>query len=144
MKTCYGGKTLPQYLSSSSSLGHVISTDILDPLSPPLPIVNRFRQVLRAESRIPTELLYVCSSWSPCLCSAMWRGPQEYISYKLVPTSPAVSRMSCSSNYDSFSDRWWVAVQLLLCRLLPPGLVQYWSQHSCIVAVKLFFQLASI
>ena len=29
-----------------------------------------------------------------CLCSSMWRGPQEYIIYELVPTSPAVSCVS--------------------------------------------------
>ena len=31
-----------------------------------------------------------------------------------------------------------MAVQLLLCGLLPPGFVQYCSQHSCVLAVKLF------
>ena len=31
---------------------------------------------------------------------------------------------------------WWV--QLLFCGVLPPGLVQYSSQHSCVMAVKLF------
>ena len=92
--------------SISSSSCHAISIDFLDPLSPPLPIVHCFRQVFRATSRIGTELLYVGSSWSSCLCSAMWRGPQEYIPYELVPTSPAVSRMSGSSNLDSFRDGW--------------------------------------
>ena len=48
------------------------STDIPDPRSPLHPIVHRFWQVLRATSRIGTELLYVGSSWSPCFCSAMW------------------------------------------------------------------------
>ena len=43
---------------------------------------------------ICTELLYVCLSWSSCLCSSMWRGPQEYIT-----TSSAVSHMSGSSNF---------------------------------------------
>ena len=43
-----------------------ISTDIPDLFSPPLPIVHRFRQILRAITRIITELLlYVGSSWSP-------------------------------------------------------------------------------
>ena len=112
-----------RYMSSSSC--HAISTDIPDPLSPPLPIVHCFRQVFRATSRIDTELLYVGSSWSSCLCSAMWRGPQEYIAYELVPTSPAVSRMSGSSNFDSFRDSLLVAVQLLLYGVLHPGLVQY-------------------
>ena len=61
-----------------------ISTDIPDPFSPPLPIVHRFRQVLRASSHIYTELLYVGSSWVPYLCSFMWKGPQEYITYELL------------------------------------------------------------
>ena len=34
-----------------------------------------------------------------------------------------------------------MAVQLLLCGVLPPGLVQYCLQHSRVVAVKLFLQL---
>ncbi len=54
----------------------------------------------------------------------------------VFPTSPAVSHMSGSSNLDSFHDGWWVAVQLLFCRVLPPGL-------SCIIAVKLFLQTFS-
>ena len=77
------------------------------------------------------------------LCSSMWRGPQEHITSELVPASPAVSRMSGSSNFDNFRDGWLVAVQLLLCGVLPPGLVQYCSQHSCIVAVKIFLHLFS-
>ena len=94
------------YIYISSSSCRAISTDISDPLSLPLSIVHRFRQVFRATPRIYTELLYVGSSWSPCLCSSMQRGPQEYITYELVPTSPAVSRMSGSSNFDSFRDGW--------------------------------------
>ena len=34
----------------------------------------------------------------------MWRDPLEYVTYELVPTSPAVSRMSGLSNLDSFRD----------------------------------------
>ena len=45
----------------------------------PFSIVHCFRQVFRATSRICTELLYVGSSWSSCLCSSMWRVPQEYV-----------------------------------------------------------------
>ena len=70
-------------------------------LSPPLPIIHCFCQVLRATSCISTELLYVFLSWSSCLCSAMWKGPWEYIIYELVPTSPTVSHMSGSSNFDT-------------------------------------------
>ena len=54
-----------------------ISTDIHDPLSPPLPIVHCFRQILRGTSRIGRDLLYIVSSWSSCLCSSIWRCPQE-------------------------------------------------------------------
>ena len=97
-------KTGDKYISSSSC--RAISIDIPDPLLPPLPIVHRSRQVLRATSHIYTELLYVGLSWSPCLCLTIWRDPQEYITYELIPTSPAVSHMSGLSNFDSFSDEW--------------------------------------
>ena len=91
---------------SSSSSCHAISTDIPDPFSPPFSIVHCFRQVFRARSRIGTELLYVGSSWSSCLCSSMWRGPQDYITYKFVLTSPAVCCMSGSSNVCMMDGRW--------------------------------------
>ena len=45
-------------------------------------------------------------SWSSCLCSSMWRGLQEYVTYELVPISPVVSCVSGSSNLDSFRERW--------------------------------------
>ena len=67
-----------------------------------IPIVHCFWFVIRAISRIGAELLYVGSKWSSCLCSSMWRGPQEYF----VPTSSAMSCMSGSSNFVSFL--WWV------------------------------------
>ena len=96
--------------SSSSSSSCAISMNIADPLSLLLPIVHCFRQALRATSCIGTELLYIGLSWSSCLCSSMWRGPLEYITYELVPTSPAVSCMSGSSKFDSFCEGWSVAV----------------------------------
>ena len=92
--------------SSSSSSCRAINMDIPDPLSPPVPIVHYFRHVLGDTSYIGTVLLYAGSSWSSYRCSSMWRGPQEYIIYELVTTSPAVSRMSGSSNFDSFHDGW--------------------------------------
>ena len=103
------------------------SRDIPDPLSPPFHIIHCFRLVFRVTSRIGTELLYVGSRLLSCLCSSMWRGSQEYSTYELVPTSPAMSPMSCSSNFDSFLDGRYVAVQLLLCGVLPPWLLQYRS-----------------
>ena len=118
-----------------SSLSHLVpSARISLTLSRHL----RIRQVLWATPRILTKLLCVGSSWSPCICSAIWRGPSEYVTYELIPTSPAVSSMSGLSNLDSFRDGCYVAVQLLLCRVLPSGPVQYCSQHSCVVSVKLF------
>ncbi len=60
------------------------------------------------------------------------------MTYELVPTSPAVSRMSGSSSLDSFRDGWQVVVQLLLSWVLSPELALYCLQHSCVVAVKLF------
>ena len=59
---------------SSSSSCYAIVMDIPVPLSPPLPIIHGFRQVFRAISWIYTKLLYVGSSWSSCLCSAVWKG----------------------------------------------------------------------
>ena len=121
--------------SSSSSSCRAGSTDIPDPLSPLLPIVHRPRQVFRTASRILTYLLNVCSCWSSCFCTAICGGPLVYISYEFVPASPAVSCMSGSSNLNSFRDRRQVAVQLVSCGVLPPGLVQDCTQHSCVIAV---------
>ena len=52
--------------------------------------------------------------------------------------------MSGSSNLDSFCDRWLVTVQLLLCEVLPPGLVHYCLQHSCVIAVFFSIRLVSV
>ena len=50
-------------------------------------------------------------------------------------------RMSGLSNLESFCDGCYVAIQLLFCGVLPPGLVQYYSQYSCVIAVKLFLHI---
>ena len=73
-----------------------MSMDIPDPLSQPLSIFYRFRQVFKATPRIYAELLYASLSWSLCLCLAMWRSPLEYITYEHAPTSPALSCESSS------------------------------------------------
>ena len=109
------------YCSSSSC--RAASTDLPDPLSPPVSIVHCSQEVFKALSCIGTDLLYIGSSWWSCLCSSMWRGQQEYVTYEFVLTSPAMSCMSAASNFYSFRDWWMVAVQLLLCGVLPPGLV---------------------
>ena len=82
------------------------STVLFDPLSPHVSIVHRFREVFQVTSCIGTDLLYLGSSWSSNLCSSMWRVPQEYITFEFVLTSLAVSRISGSSNLDSFRDGW--------------------------------------
>ena len=94
------------WMHQVSSSCHAISMDIADPLSPPLLIDHYFRHVLSDTSRIGIELLYVVSSWSSCLCTTMRRCSLEYLTYELVPISPAVSCMSGSSNFDSFRDGW--------------------------------------
>ena len=48
------------------------------------------------------------------------------------PASPALSCMFGSSNLNSFRDRRQVAVQLVSCWVLPPGLVQDCSQQDII------------
>ena len=77
--------------------------------------------------------MYVCAGRPafarPCV------GVHKYITYEFVPASPAVSCMSGSSNLNSFRDRRQVAVQLVSCGVLPPGLVQDCSQHSCVIAI---------
>ena len=62
------------YIYIYISLCRAASMDIPDPLSPLLPIVHRLWQVFRATSCILTELLYVCSSWPSCFCSAIRGG----------------------------------------------------------------------
>ena len=70
---------------------HVAPSDIPNPLLPPFSIVHRSQQVLKVTSCISTELLYVGSSWPFCLCSSMWRGPQEYVTSEFILTFPTVS-----------------------------------------------------
>ena len=80
--------------------------ETFDSLPPSFSIVHRFQQVFKATSCIRAELFYVHSSLSSWLRSSIWSGPQEYITYEFIPTSPAVSRMSGLSNLDSFHDGW--------------------------------------
>ena len=98
------------YIYISSSSCRAASTDLPDPLSPPVSIVHCSWEVFKATSCIGTELLYIRSSWSSGPCSYMWRGLWEYVAYDFVLTSPAVSHMSDSPNLDSFRDGWLVVV----------------------------------
>ena len=56
-------------------------------------------------------------------------------STSLMSSSLLLHQCPGSSNLDSFRDRRQVAVQLVSCGVLPPGLVQDCSQHSCVIAV---------
>ena len=105
------------YLSSSSSSCHTASMDIPDPLSSLLYIVHRFWQVLRATSRILTELLDVGSNWSPSFCSGIWGGPYKNITHELVPASSAVSCMS-----GRIPAALWAVASRTSSKLLPPFL----------------------
>ena len=107
MCSAFPNRGLATHLSSSSSC-HAASTDLPDPLSQPIPNVHCSREVFKAISCIGIELLCIGSSSSSYLCSSMWRGPQECIAYDFVLTSSVVSRMSGSSNLDSFvmGGRW--------------------------------------
>ena len=89
---------------SSSSSCPAISTDISDPISPHLPIDHCFWQVLKATSRIVAAVCRFELNVLPLLVHV--RGSTEIITYELVPTSPAVSCMSGSSNFDCFRDGW--------------------------------------
>ena len=122
------------FLSNTNNLYTVVSSSCLAastdlPLLPPISIVNHSWEVFQTTACIGTELLYIDSSWLPYLCLPMWRGTQEYITYELILTTSAVSCMSGSSNLNSFHDRWYMSVQLLRCKVLPPELVHYSSQQ---------------
>ena len=98
--------------------------DIPEPLWPPLPIIHCFRQVLRSTSRIGTEPVYVGSRWSSCLCSSMWRDPHEYL---LLQQCPACLVRLILIVF--MMGGWW-PYSCSFVGVLPPGLVQYCSQHS--------------
>ena len=83
--------------SSWSSSCRAAITVLSDPLSPPVSLVHRSREVYKAISFIGTEQLYIGSCWSSYLCSSIWRDPQEYVTHEFIHTSLAVSRMSGSS-----------------------------------------------
>ena len=58
------------HISSSSSCC-AASTDLPDPLSPPISIIHGSQEVFKTISCIGTELFDIDSSWSSCVCSSM-------------------------------------------------------------------------
>ena len=83
-------------IASSSSSCRTTSTGLPDPLSPPTLIIHHSRSVFKAPSCIGTELLYISSSWSSCLCLSMWRGPQESVAYEFIPTCSVLPKFILS------------------------------------------------
>ena len=59
------------------------------------------------------------------------------ISYEFISASPAMSCMSGSPNSNSFRDRGQVAVQLVSCGVLLPGLVQDCTQNRSLIILAL-------
>ena len=108
----------------------IILSAIPGPLALLLPIVHHLWQVFRATSRILTELLYVCSSWSSCFA---WPYAGVHRSTSLMSSSLLLQRCpACLVRLTwivfMMGGRWpysWCFV----------GLVQYCSQHSCVIPV---------
>ena len=61
-----------------------------NPLSTHLPIVHCFRQILRATSRIGTDLLYVGSNWTSCFAR-----PREEVHRSTSLTSSSQILQQC-------------------------------------------------
>ena len=91
---------------SSSSSCYSACTDPPDPLTLHVSIVHHSRAVFQIIYCIGRELLHIGSSSLSCLYLSMCQGPQHYITYEFVFTSPAVFCISGSSNIDSFRDGW--------------------------------------
>ena len=72
---------------------------------------------------------------------------EEVHQSKLLMRSPLLLHqcLTCLAHlvWMVFRDGWWVSIQLLLCGMLPPGLVQYSLQHSCATAIKLSLHILS-
>ena len=121
-----------------SSLCHTISTDIPDPLSPPS---------LSSVALGRLSGLYTVSTQSCCMqvraghpafarrCEGVHKSTSLMSWFLLLQQFPACLVRLIQ---DCFRDGWLVAIQLQLCGVLPPGLVQYCSKHSCVLAVQLF------
>ena len=107
------------HTSSSSSSCHAANTDLPESLSSSFTIVHCSWEVFKATYYIGTEVFYIGSSWSSCLCSSTWWGPLEHVAFEFVPTSPAMSRMSGLSNLIVFvmDCRWLYSCWFVGCCL---------------------------
>ena len=68
------------------------------------------------------------SCWSSCFCSVICGGPWEYLTYELVLLLQQCPACLVRLTWIVFvmGGRW-------PCRVLLPGLVQYCSQHFCVI-----------
>ena len=99
-----------------------ISLTLSLPISPSSIAPSRFSRL----HPVSAQFRFWLSCRSSCLCSSIWRGPQEYVIYEVIPTSQVVSRIFGSSNLDSFrewtEERWkWRGTTH------PPKLLHYWN-----------------
>ena len=67
----------------------VATTDLPDPLSSPVSIIHRSRQVFQATSCIGIELLYISSTLSSCLCEGVHRSISLMSSSLILLQCPA-------------------------------------------------------
>ena len=112
------------------------STDLPDPLLPPFSIVHRSRSIFKATSCISTELLYIGSSWLSCLCLSMWRSAQEYVmSSSLFFQQCPAYLVRLTWIVFVMGGKWPYSCCFVGC--------WYCSQHSCVIAVKLFLHTFS-
>ena len=68
--------------------------------------------------RHPVSLPSCCSissSRSSNTCLFLWRGRRENVIYEFAPTSPAESRMYCSSDLNGFRDGWLYSCSFVEC-----------------------------
>ena len=78
---------------SSSSSCCTASTDLPDPLSPPISIVHRFRELFRATSCIGIELLYIASS-----CCPVFARPREGVHRCISLMSASLLLQKCHAS----------------------------------------------
>ena len=69
---------------------------------------------------------------------SLWRSSREYVAHQFVLASSVVPSLPRSSYLDALWDGRQVAVQLLFCGVLLPGLVQNSMQHSYVVPISFF------
>ena len=122
-------------LSSSSSC-RAASADIPDPISPPLPIIHRFWLVFRATSRIP-HIAPVCmfEKVVQLLPGHMWWGHRStsLMSSSLLLQQCPACLVRLTWIVFVIGGNWPYSWCLVGC--CRQGLVQYCSQHSCVIAV---------